>query len=173
MTFQSQVQHATHWAIHAPGWASFEIQGLYLVLNKNWICLMLVHTSVAECAWNGWYICHADVPWITCIPGKSYCRWLRSLLLRLCVSFTVLINCLVCWFCAGALGLVPFQIVSIFIIRQKAQQRQKPCTKQSYHDNSNTYKIFQNNSTRQKKRYAYGILYSTLQICTNWLAVIG
>ena len=34
----------------------------------------------------------------TCIPGESYHRWLRSLLLCLCDLFQVLINSLVCWF---------------------------------------------------------------------------
>ena len=33
----------------------------------------------------------------TRMPGESYCRWLRSLLLYLCYIFWVLINSLVCW----------------------------------------------------------------------------
>ena len=33
----------------------------------------------------------------TCMPGESYCRWLRSLL-YLCYAFWVLINSLVCYF---------------------------------------------------------------------------
>ena len=46
----------------------------------------------------------------TCMPGESYCRWLRSLLLYLCYIFQVLINALVCWFCTSTVGLVLFQI---------------------------------------------------------------
>ena len=34
----------------------------------------------------------------TCMPGESYHRWLRSLLLYLCYIFWALINSLVCWF---------------------------------------------------------------------------
>ena len=34
---------------------------------------------------------------ITRMPGKSYCRWLRSLSLHLCDVFWVLINFSVCW----------------------------------------------------------------------------
>ena len=37
-------------------------------------------------------------PVFTRIPGESYHRWLRSLLLCLCDVFQVLINSLVCWF---------------------------------------------------------------------------
>ena len=33
----------------------------------------------------------------TCMPGESYCRWFRSLLLYLCYVVWVLINSLVCW----------------------------------------------------------------------------
>ena len=61
------------------------------------------------------------------MPGESYHRRLRSLLLHLCVtsfrcyissfifqvtSFRCYIS-LVCWFCTGTLGLVLFQIVSV------------------------------------------------------------
>ena len=46
----------------------------------------------------------------TRMPGKSYRRRLRSLLLYLCDVFRALINSLVCWFCASALGIVLFQI---------------------------------------------------------------
>ena len=42
---------------------------------------------------------------VNCMPGKSYYRQLRSLLLCLCDVFQVLINSFVCWFCRGALGL--------------------------------------------------------------------
>ena len=35
----------------------------------------------------------------TRMPGESYHRWLRSLLLYLCYTFQALINSLVCWFC--------------------------------------------------------------------------
>ena len=45
----------------------------------------------------------------TRMPGKSYCRWFRSLLLCLYSIFWTLINSLVCWFCTSALGLVLFQ----------------------------------------------------------------
>ena len=46
----------------------------------------------------------------TRMPGESYCRRLRSLLLCLCDVFRTLINSLICWFCTSALGLVLFQI---------------------------------------------------------------
>ena len=46
----------------------------------------------------------------TRVPGESYRRRLRSLLLYLCYVFRTLINSLVCWFCTSALGLVLFQI---------------------------------------------------------------
>ena len=46
----------------------------------------------------------------TCMPGESYHRRLRSLLLYLCYIFQVLINSLVGCFCASALGLIVFQI---------------------------------------------------------------
>ena len=45
----------------------------------------------------------------TRMPGESYRRRLRSLLLCLCYVFRALINFLVCWFCTSALGLVLFQ----------------------------------------------------------------
>ena len=83
-------------------WASFEIKGLCPVLNRNWVCLVPVHTCVAECAWNVGYICQCgasfleDVPLvdftylvITRIP-VSYRRRLRSLLLCLCDVFRTL-----------------------------------------------------------------------------------
>ena len=35
----------------------------------------------------------------THMPGESYCRWLRSLLLYLCDVYQELINSFVCWFC--------------------------------------------------------------------------
>ena len=46
----------------------------------------------------------------TCMPGESYCRRLRYLLLSLCYVFCVRINSLVCWFCTNTLGLILFQI---------------------------------------------------------------
>ena len=77
----------------------------------------------------------------TCMPGESYCRQLRSLLLYLCYVFQALINSLVypffciylhqvnklylgyifwalinsllCWFCTSALGLILFQICDL------------------------------------------------------------
>ena len=49
------------------------------------------------------------------MPGKSYHRRLRSLLLRLCDVFQALINSFVCWFCRGALGLILFQIMIIMM----------------------------------------------------------
>ena len=49
-------------------------------------------------------------PVLTRIPGESYYRRLRSLLLSLRYIFWVLINSLVCWFCRSTLGLVLFQI---------------------------------------------------------------
>ena len=44
----------------------------------------------------------------TRMPGESYRRRLRPLLLYLCDVFRALINSL-CRFCTSALGLVPFQ----------------------------------------------------------------
>ena len=44
----------------------------------------------------------------TRMPGESYRRQLRSLLLYLCYVFRALINSLVCSFCTSALGLVLF-----------------------------------------------------------------
>ena len=44
------------------------------------------------------------------MPGESYCRGLRSLLLYLCYVFWVLINSLVRWFCTSTVGLVLFRI---------------------------------------------------------------
>ena len=46
----------------------------------------------------------------TWLPGESYHRRLRSLLLYWCYVFQVLINSLVCWFCMSTLGLVLFQV---------------------------------------------------------------
>ena len=46
----------------------------------------------------------------TRMPGESYWRWLRSLLLCSSYVFWALINSLVCWFCMRALGLGLFQI---------------------------------------------------------------
>ena len=46
----------------------------------------------------------------TRMPGESFRRRLRSLLLYLCDVFRALINSLVCWFWTSALGLVLFQI---------------------------------------------------------------
>ena len=46
----------------------------------------------------------------THMPGESYRRQLRSLLLYLCDNFWTLINSLVCWFCVSASGLILFQI---------------------------------------------------------------
>ena len=46
------------------------------------------------------------------IPGESYHRRLRSLLLHSCDIFWALINSLVCWFYVSALGLVLLQIVT-------------------------------------------------------------
>ena len=57
----------------------------------------------------------------TCMPGESYHRRLRSLLLCLCGIFRALINSLVCWFCMRTLDLVPFQIAVIY------QYRLWPC----------------------------------------------
>ena len=46
----------------------------------------------------------------TRMPGESYRRQLRSLLLYLCDIFRALINSLVCWFCVSVPGLILFQI---------------------------------------------------------------
>ena len=46
----------------------------------------------------------------TRMPGESYRRRLRSLLLFLSYVFRALINSLLCWFCTSAVGLVLFQI---------------------------------------------------------------
>ena len=44
------------------------------------------------------------------MPGESYGRWFRSLLLHLCDVFQVLITPL-CWFYVSALGLILFQVI--------------------------------------------------------------
>ena len=46
----------------------------------------------------------------TRMPGETYRRRLRTLLLYLCYVFGALITSLVCWLCTSALGLVLFQI---------------------------------------------------------------
>ena len=46
------------------------------------------------------------------MPGESYRRRLRSLLLCLSDLLRALINSLDCWFCTGTLGLILFQILS-------------------------------------------------------------
>ena len=51
----------------------------------------------------------------TCMPGESYCRQLRSLLLYLCYVFQSLINSLVRWFCTSAVGLVLFPIYTYIV----------------------------------------------------------
>ena len=45
---------------------------------------------------------------LTHIPGESYHRWLRSLMMCLCDVFWVLINSRVCWFCTSTLGHILF-----------------------------------------------------------------
>ena len=54
----------------------------------------------------------------TRMPGESYRRWLRSLLLCLCYVFRALINSLVCWFCTSAVGLILFQISVLKTLHQ-------------------------------------------------------
>ena len=39
-------------------WASFEIKGLCMVLNRNWFRLMLVHTWVSECVFVVVFLWH-------------------------------------------------------------------------------------------------------------------
>ena len=55
---------------------------------------------------GGWLTCIGYTDWplvefiylvFTCMPGESYCSWLRSLFLCLCDVFWELINSLVCW----------------------------------------------------------------------------
>ena len=57
------------------------------------------------CLW--WGLCAL---YFTCMPGESYCRQRRSLLLYLCYVFWVLINSHALWFCTSPLGLFIFQI---------------------------------------------------------------
>ena len=58
----------------------------------------------------------------TRVPGESYRRRLRSLILCLCDVFRGPVNSLVCWFCSSALGLVLFQTVGVqFKFKQKHQ----------------------------------------------------
>ena len=84
---------------------------------------MPVYTCVAELPWDVGYKCPLGVStfWgctsgrvmyfvFTRMPGESYRRRLRSLLLYLCDVFRAVINSLVCWFCSSALGHVLFQI---------------------------------------------------------------
>ena len=44
----------------------------------------------------------------TCMPGESYSRWLRSLLLCLCDAFQLLINSFVCCFHKVVATILPF-----------------------------------------------------------------
>ena len=52
------------------------------------------------------------------IPGESYRRRLRSLLLYLCDVFRALINSPVSWFCTSAVGLVLFQMCASIVRRE-------------------------------------------------------
>ena len=71
---------------------------------------MPVLTYVAECAWNVGYLCHwgasflEDLPLVEFMylvfirmPGESYRKRLKSLLLHLRYVFRALINSLVCY----------------------------------------------------------------------------
>ena len=53
------------------------------------------------------------------MPGESYHRWLRSLLLYLRHVFRVLMNSVVYWFCMSTLGLILFQICSMQMVQHK------------------------------------------------------
>ena len=78
------------------------------------------------------------------MPGKSYHRQLRSLLLCLCDVFQVLINSFVCWFCRGALGLILFQIMilmnyllHVVCVRQTwDSQHHHPVERAAHHQHS-------------------------------------
>ena len=52
----------------------------------------------------------------TRMPGESYRRRHRFLLLYLCYVYRALINSLVCGFCTSALGLVLFQFFGRFLL---------------------------------------------------------
>ena len=86
--------------------ARWELLWMYLWWS---LCTLYLHACLVRVT--------VDVPLVefmylvfTRMPGESYCRRLRSLLLCLCDVFRMLINSLICWFCTSALGLVLFQI---------------------------------------------------------------
>ena len=104
-----------------PGHAEESARGPWFFLKERKRAILsqtsIVHTSVAECAWNGGYIRHLgafffeDVPPVefiylvfTHMPGESYCRRLRSLFLCLNDVFRALIDLLVCWFNVGTVS---------------------------------------------------------------------
>ena len=59
---------------------------------------------------------------LTRVPGVSYRRRLRSLMLCLCDVFRALINSLVCWYC-------PKSLVRKHAVRKKTKNKQKNKTK--------------------------------------------
>ena len=60
------------------------------------------------------------------MPGESYHRWLRSLLLYLCYICLALINSLVCWFCMSTLGLILFHFCNKLCLMV---QHHTPCSR--------------------------------------------
>ena len=52
----------------------------------------------------------------TCMPGERYHIGNRSMALRLCDVFLMLINSLVCWLCTSTLGLILFPVINVIVI---------------------------------------------------------
>ena len=89
----------------------------YKVQNLHLMYLYLMYL----CIHRGCAYFTEDVPLVefmylvfTHTPGESYRRRHRSLLLCLCDVFRALINSLVCWFCTSALGLVLFEVCTLW-----------------------------------------------------------
>ena len=81
-----------------------------LNLEDFWFCLM--SSDDKSILGTSWRLPLVEFMYLvfTRMPGESYCRWFKSLLLYLCYMFWALISSLVCWFCTCALHLIPFQI---------------------------------------------------------------
>ena len=111
----------------------------YWFLSENQtsfaMLFLLIIYIVIECTSDEVYVVYV----FTRMPGESYRRGLGSLL-YLCYVFRALINSLVFWFCASALGLVLFHIRSdwavkwLFLVSVKqlcGERSQRQCPKSS------------------------------------------
>ena len=88
-------------------WASFEIEGLCPVSNKNWFCHMFTNTCDAECAWNGGCICHGGIlfwgytlagVYVSCTYSHAMWSYLRRFGSCCCVLCQVLLFPFVRWY---------------------------------------------------------------------------